>query len=367
MLKFVKNCKKHAMTLAELIVVFAIIGIVATMTLYTAKPLDKSIKYAYAKAYDTLGVAFYNARTVLPKYLGQPAEGMEGDWPTTSENFCKMLLEYINYKDTCTGGGCVGKAIPLDRENNDFKVANCSADTISVTGYTAEQLNPILNSTNPHFIAANGMKFWIGHITFPNGAGNSKNTYATLRNEQNNIESTVRYYVVIVDLNGDMRPNRIESADSNDTKIGDIVAFAVTDTNQVVPLGRPEIDRRYLSARVVYNVNLDDNSSENSTSNSLTYFQAKRFAWGQSDDSGILSVVPGDAMTFNFYGYQGENQGIDALSPFYLNLNSNFSTDDLSITFDKQMCGSKNGKDENGNTLYTLDPNACYVKIVDYY
>ena len=60
---------KKGMTLGELCIVFAIMGVVASMTLIVAKPYDKSIKYAYEKVYSTLNTAFYNAQLDLTDEL----------------------------------------------------------------------------------------------------------------------------------------------------------------------------------------------------------------------------------------------------------------------------------------------------------
>ena len=363
MLKFLNidktSYKRFAMTLAEVLLVFSIIGVIASMTIYTAKPFDKNMKYAYAKAYDTLNVAFYNARTTLPKYL-QPGENgtanplmINGDWPRESETFCKMLLEYINFKaEDINGpnGPSVGGSIPIEQPDNNFSVANCAAGMVDIS-QSAAKIDATLKKTRPHFVASNGMKFWLAGI---NKMGDIGARVLTITGG-NGQQFQVRYYVVLVDLNGDSRPNTVEITDK---KAGDIVAFAVTDQNEVLPLGRPEYDRRYLSARVVYNVNIDQ-TAEASTSNTLTYYEAKRMAWAETAGDPNLYSLANNPMSIDIYSY---GNGIRPPSPFYQDYSQPPYRDMNLITYDKDWCSKK---DLEGNLV--LNPNACYVKITDYF
>ena len=374
MLNFLNKCKftrkNIAMTLAELLMVFAIMGVVASMTLYTARPGEKGLKYLYARIYDTIGTAFYNSSMALPKYLaiqnGTSAEGMDQNFPTTSENFCKMLLEYINFKAYSNGSdpNNVGGAIPEKQETNNFSVANCRADTISINQSSAE-LDQALNSTYPHFIASNGTKFWIGHTL-------EKNKFSTFRGYQTGVADAnetfnMRYYVVFADLNGDARPN---TTSVSDRRAGDIVAFIVTENHEVIPLGRAELDRRYLSARVVYNVTMDANSTEASTSSSMPYYQAKRIAWGTEPGYSNMYASADNAMSLNFYSIEGEdirytdlNQNITSASAFYLNYSDAEFNEFNNFVYDPDNCSMFNF-DLNATVI---NPNACYIRVTDYY
>ncbi len=367
MLKFLNkdktSYKRFAMTLAEVLLVFSIIGVIASMTIYTAKPFDKNMKYAYAKAYDTLNVAFYNARTTLPKYLQPGEDGTanplmnNGDFPQKTETFCKMLLEYINFKAEDTKGPhgpSVGGSIPIDQPDNNFSVANCAAKPINIS-QSAEKLDVTLKNTRPHFVASNGMKFWIGDINKLGNLSDSYHVFYTKSSNSSNEQIGMKYFVVLVDLNGDSRPNTVEITDK---KAGDIVAFAVTDQNEVLPLGRPEYDRRYLSARVVYNVNIDQ-TAEASTSNTLTYYEAKRMAWAETAGDPKLYTLANNPMSVNVYT---AGNGIKPPSPFYQDYSQPPYKEMNSITYDKDWCSKK---DLEGNLV--LNPNACYVKITDYF
>ena len=288
---------------------------------------------------------------------------MDFEWPTTSENFCKMLLEYINFKAEDHGSAGkpdIGGSIPLNRTNNDFSVANCSADTISIN-QSAEALEADLREHAPHFIASNGTRFWIGHTI-------RQNTFSTLKaNRSEQIASgdssfVLKYYVVLVDLNGDMRPNRVRITDRD---AGDIVAFILTENNEVIPLGRPEYDRRYLSARVVYNVNFDQSQTEASTSNTMTYYEAKRRAWAPTAGNSNLFVTPDNPMSIDFYKGD-QNNNITSLSAFYLDYSDatiSAIAEANNLSYDEDNCGMLNL--ETNQTV--LNPQACYVKITDYY
>ena len=377
--KFKFTKKKLAMTLAELLLVFAIMGVIASMTIYTARPGEKGLKYSYARIFDTLGTAFYNSMTTLPKYLtsqaGETVEGMDGNFPTSSENFCKMLLEYINFQANPAPQNAakdVGNEIPANQETNDFTVANCSADTIGIN-QSAADLDSALRTTQPHFIASNGTRFWIGHTL-------TKNTFSTLKTVRSGTENSgnqgklipfeLRYYVVFADLNGTSRPNTTAVTDRT---AGDIVAFILTENNEVIPLGKAEIDRRYLSARVVYNVTMDENSTDASTSSSMTYYMAKRKAWAIAAGANQIYVSPDNAMSINYYSsnsegntYKDLNQNITPISAFYLDYN------DESI--DELQRANAESYDEANCSMYSFDlnkdilnPNACYVKVTDYY
>ena len=156
------------MTLAELLVVFTIMGVIAAMSIKSFNPFDKGLKYSYSNVYNSLRTAIYNARTQLPAYLSptaqNSAEGMDGDWPTTTENFCKMLVEYINFKPCSAkeyganvqckyssdnpSGNNLGAEIPLNQSANNFQIANCHGTLINIGKSSAS------NDVNENFNAS---------------------------------------------------------------------------------------------------------------------------------------------------------------------------------------------------------------------
>lgn len=226
--------KKKAMTLAEVLFVFIIIGIIAAIAIVTVKPWDKACKYAYSRMYHSLKLAFYNSMLTQPEF------------PTTSTKFCELLVDYIN---TSTNGANCSRARDLTNNPRIFP-----EDKIQIQ-------------------ATNSSKIWIG--------ANNGQPFVHTETESSGAVSKTKYYLVYVDLNGNKGPN---SPKWEENKLSDIVAFAVTDGLTVLPLGHPEVDNRYLNAHVVYPQTEEDQPDGN-LSDDMTYYEAKKYAWGNNVDS----------------------------------------------------------------------------------
>ncbi len=320
---FQKN--KQAMTLAELLLVFVIMGIIATMTLVTLKPNEKSLKYIYYRMYNSIQTAFYNTSINMPEYIRNNPD-MDMAFPTKAELFCKLLLEYIN-TEAGTNASCSNEK------------------TVNVD-------NPDFSDDNVQFVASNGAKVWIGH-----SANKNKGEFSEYKGtDSTNTEFSLRYYWVFVDLNGKMAPNSPEPKGKN---MADIVAFIVTEDYTVIPIGKPEVDPRYFIARVVYaaeSSGTDD--SDLVTSTGMSYLAAKRHAWGEAGKNFYVSA--NEPMTINFY--DGEN--ITNRSPFWLDYTSSEFDTTMAITVDDE-CGYV-PPDSTTGTL-EVEPDACYITIKDYY
>lgn len=239
MFKFFK--KKTALTLAELMMVFVVIGVIASIAVVTIKPFEKSVKWIYYRMYHTFNTAIYNAMFT------------RAEFPTNSVDFCNALLEFIN-----------------SNENH------CDINRIvslTTTEYPEDKIQ---------IIASNGVRIYIS-------ANTDGTPYTHTETESNGMSTTYKYYVVIADLNAEKRPN---TPIWTEKQMADIVAFVVTDSTEVIPVGYPEIDTRYMYARVVYppisSDEVDDNLSE-----ATSYYEAKHRAWGNTIDSS-------EAMSFNF-------------------------------------------------------------------
>lgn len=240
MLKF-KN-SKFAMTLAELCIVFVVIGIIATVTIATVNPLEKSMKYLYYKTFHTLETAIFNSTLSDPVF------------PETSDKFCEKLLEYINSN---TNSCSIAKNLTNNPSNSDFK------------------------EDNVQIVESNGVRLYIA-------ADEDGKPFLHTEEQTSGGPTNIRYYLVYADLNGTMRPNSI-SLDSKNS-VTDIVGFVVTESSKVVPVGPAELDTRYMLAQVVYSPTDSDDEFSN-VSQSMSYYNAKHMAWGNEiDEREVMSL-----------------------------------------------------------------------------
>lgn len=327
---------KKAFTLAELLIVFVVIGIIIALGVSTVKPWEKAYKYAYLRIYNALSLSLYN-------HMINPSE--DNAFPENANKLCEALLEYINTADHiddpekfCKSGSHFGDNPPTAADFTEDALKN----RVTIK-------------------ASNGVRLWIGAKN--NGVEHSMTV-------TQNIDGTtetdkVKFFYVYADLNGDRKPN---TPVWSQNQMADIVAFALTDKYIVIPLGYPEIDSRYLEAHVVYptfdSSGEEDLSTytgdEDVTSDAMTYYEAKVQAFDLNDDGEIDTSI-GNVMTYDF------NDDLDNDSPFKVkhtdgsyksgnkksNYNSHYET---APSFDEDQCTS---------TGYT-EP-ICNVKIHDYH
>ena len=245
-----KNFKKlMGFTLAEILIVFAIIGIISTITLMTTKRLSASDKFAYQRVYDSLLTAAYNTIAEVD------AKEIKGP-----EDLCIGLAKYINSqgatkvkknKDQFGGSPDTGFC-------NTGITSRVTKDTVDFNEKDDNNHDKVI----PDFIANNGMRFFI----------TEKLTQEGLKDYAGDTQATgVQFYIVYVDINGTAGQNRIDA--------GDVVAFAVTENADVIPLGHPAFDsKHYLGVRVVFPENADN--PDEYYSDSMSYYEAIHTAWG---------------------------------------------------------------------------------------
>lgn len=229
---------KKGVSLAELLIVFIIIGIIASLALVTIKPYEKTFKWLYVRIYHALETATYNSMMKRTSF------------PTSSTAFCNMLLEYIN---------------------SSFN--NCAARDLNISSITFPE-------ADIKIITTNGMRLWIG-----------SNGGAPYAHSKSGVTTNMNYYIVYVDINGTRGPNSTEWV--SDGKLTDIVAFVVTEGSVVVPVGPPEIDTRYMFASAIYPPD-DERRPEGTRSVPMSYNAAKNVAWGTSKSDAEI-------MTLDFY------------------------------------------------------------------
>ena len=245
---------KKAFTLAETLLVLLIIGVVSAATVMTIKPGDKALKYSYSSAYNGLSDSFYN---VILNNSQSDIFAAKGP-----KKLCEGLTEYITTLET-----------------------NCSDS--NVVGLKADSFE----DKNIQFVSVNGMRFYFSErndITYKIDTEDKK----------------LKYFMVYVDTNGKKKPNRlgndpVAEASNKKSLPSDIFAFALLETGKTVPLGLPEIETKYMQARLAfYNGQADIEYAEPS----LPYYLAKNVAWGCYDDipDGVLSEEEkGNKLLFN--------------------------------------------------------------------
>lgn len=327
---------KKAFTLAELMIVFIIIGIIIALGVSTVKPWEKAYKYAYLRIYNSLSLAIYNHMINTND---------DNAFPEDADKLCEALLEYINTAEHiddpaafCKSGKHFGDASPT------------AAD------FTEDALKDKVT-----IVASNGVRLWIGAKN--NGIEHSMTAKQNIGGTEE--EDKVKFFYVYADLNGDRKPN---TPVWSPNQMADIVAFAITDKYIVIPLGYPEVDSRYLEAHVVYPTfdsatGEEDTSSysddEEVTSDAMTYYEAKVQAFDLNDD-GTIDTSIGNVMTYDFNSEFSNNNPFKVKHPdggykddVKENYNAYYETDPK---FDEDQCTS---------TGYT-EP-ICNVKIYDYH
>lgn len=231
---------KKGLSLAELLIVFIIIGIIASLALVTVKPYEKTFKWLYVRIFHSIETATYNAMMTRTAF------------PATSGAFCNMLLEFMNSSQN-----------------------NCAAGDLTINATTFPE-------SNVKIITTNGMRLWIGS----NGGAPYIHPGA-----RDGVTTDVKYYIVYADINGTKGPDSTEWA--ADGRLADIVAFVVTEGSVVIPIGPPEIDTRYMFASTIYPPD-DENKPEGTRSVPMSYYAAKQTAWGTSKSDAEI-------MTLDFY------------------------------------------------------------------
>ena len=352
---WMRNFYKNGMTLGELCIVFAIMGVIASMTIISAKPYEKSLKYSYEKVYNSLETAFYNAQLNFKTEMRYvkvnkpnsetPWAQAEGTFPLNAQTFCYLVFGYIN---TAQGSSlCSSKT---------FKAVDATADNIDTALENAKSKSAL--------IASNGVTYWIAKPT----NSSEGQDYGTIRYKQGNGDNctegesgcfTKKFYIIYVDLNGNMPPNTTQWTEK---KPADIVPFIITEDADVIPMGAPVADARYLTALVEYNSFTTDENGEQKQeySQPMTYYEAMRKSWA-TEESSSTNIYDGiftnadNSMTINFSTILPPKDYPTLYPPISL-INEYMRK----LTFDKNNCGKRDDHE-------TLNPNACTIKIKNYF
>ncbi len=209
--------KKNAFTLAEIVIMLIIMGILSAILLQDTNPFLPKYKSLY-----------YYLHKNVKKFTGELiAESSNKQLSSNDVNFCSDLLNNLN----AVGGQ-----------------ESCNA---FYTGTIYDPYNGLTASTidTPSFTLTNGQRFYLStRLEDPISGG---------------------YRILAADLNGKSKPNETDK---------DIVPFALKDDGTIIPLGEPINNKEYLSAIVkVYNGESGVTTGQTVMSGSdevLTYKQA---------------------------------------------------------------------------------------------
>lgn len=268
--------KKYAFTLAEILISFAIIGIISVFGVYTVQRFDKGIRYKYANIYHNLDRALFNAANFSD--IKSPFNDTELNEagslvPVTAQEgavrICQMFTEYISTAS-----------------------ADCTAANLASTDG--------VNFGGVKFQSLNGVNFYITP-RLPDNPGPGDHTF----------------FIIYADLNGNRPPNSMNYVAPNrqnryTTTDPDVFAFAALDTGRVCPLGIPEIEPRYMQARIAYFAtngeeragSSDDTVQTKFSVVSIPYYQAKAQAWGYytaGDAAADRFIIDEEPTTYNGY------------------------------------------------------------------
>lgn len=254
-MKNTKNTKstmgaKRAFSLPELLIFMTIVGVISVFMITIIKPNDKALKYQYYNAYNTLRTAGYN----INQDAIDAVESGDSSYTAVDKRFP------INAKELCTKLAVNRNSDPTKSDGKygyiNTAVYNCNAGpTVPKSGtpssFTDEKMA---------FQSSNSMKFYI----------TERSTYNVTNSLGGSV--SVTYFLVWVDLNGNRGPN---TTDWKEGKAADIVPFLMTDNGNVVPLGNPIKDMKYLEARVQFVTDEKTYYSE-----PMTFYQAQMTAYG---------------------------------------------------------------------------------------
>ena len=307
---------KRGMTLAETLLVFIVIGVIASLTISSVRPWEKPYKQTYMRMYNALNTTLFNYMTKNNKF------------PETTTDLCTMIVSYLNTSDYININSKTEDETP--RGYCEWKIGLQKSLDVGMDIDENSEFENMFRKENAIYFP-NGTRMWLG---------GKNHTYKEI--SVNDV--TTKFYLVYLDINGDAKPN----TPFYTAKVpADIVAFILTDKNTVVPIGWPELDVRYLQAHYLIPTNVDD-EDDFDESEPLTYFEAKNKAYGTNSTNPNDRIISGsDPLTFEQKVWFGENMQ----SPFLL------KPTNLPADIPK--------RDDNCNNEGMTEPK-CQVQIYEY-
>ena len=269
------NIKTKAFTIPELLIFLTIVGVISVFMLTIIKPGEKYLPYAYYSVYTALSEAAFNIRE-------DALDVNNGDNNNTAKEEDKVFpgvkADANNQTEAQDAARELCKKLAIDPDsdpdnaNSGFEYGYintteyfCSAANFKPLSLTSNITENDLN-TKMAFRATNSLRFYIsemGSVSVPD-------------NMNGNVEQTVKYFVVWVDLNGDRRPNITAWTQK---KPADIVPFIITTSGTVIPAGAPIVDPRYTTVRIQYPLD----STLKYSAESLTFLDAQVRAYNKKE------------------------------------------------------------------------------------
>ncbi len=219
--------KKLGFTLAEVLITLVIIGVIAAMTVPTLMNNTNAQEFrsALKKAISGLNQALT---------LHYALESMTAsDYPTAKKLVDNVFRQRMSVVDS--------KAFSPVADMTTKVTANGTEVSISDTFQNPSQEHD--DDSSAVFTTADGMKFWVANYTSSNSDSQSTlcNTYNTVpcipgaSADSNGVSSTISKPNLLIDVNGDRKPNVITTSSQRPKDI----YMALIYSQKVVPFGDP--------------------------------------------------------------------------------------------------------------------------------
>jgi len=261
------NLRKKAFTIVEILVVFVFIGVIVVAELLVLKGRINQYSSSYYTTFEAIRKTSYNIMADIDCYNGAKTDNPECNkgprsYPTTSEELCERMKEFIN-------------AAPESE-----KAGRCSYEDIDDAASNFKDEDKTLR-----FTASNGNRFYISRMY--------EKEIPTRENI--NIKTKYQYFIVYVDKNGKNKPNKVTMRAGERNEIyPDIVPFIVTRRGEAIPAGIPAYSRLYMTAKIIYPDIIDGNGNivADRFSESMTFNEAIHRAWGGVVDPTLPYSLP---------------------------------------------------------------------------
>ncbi len=282
---------KKAFTLAETLIVMAVVAILALLCISTIGDINKkNMQMLYNKAHQGLLTAVYNSADELKRINLERAARGETSTPLieqlTDGDFCIELTNWINLS-------AAGGSTDIDHYtcSEGRGGSNPCCNTASFIDFTGNRAN--FADANVKFTASNGTKFYMSNIfetciATVNDTVRACGTAPTPGEDEEETEIRTRHRIIWIDADGNRGPN---TADCSSRFKCDTFAFDIINEQDVVPLGYPKLEKGFL--KVVLSTPYDPNNPNPDRKIAESYYKIQCMAFGCSAN-GLPTEYPLD-------------------------------------------------------------------------